>query len=311
MRVRKILIVFAAFALLVAACGDDEDTTEATEASTTTAAPTTTEAMGLETLEPGLLTVGSDISWPPFEAYDDSGEVVGFDADLVNEIATRIGLEVKWEDTSFDTIFTNLAQGQFDIVASGATITPDRSEMVNFSIGYFNSNQALTVNTTETPGIAGLEDLAPGDSVAVQTGTTGAVWATENLAPLGIEVREYPQAPDTYNALEGGQVTGVIFDVDSALEEVANREGLAVVAEIPTGEFYGIAVNPENAALLEAVNDALQSMIDDGTYQTIYDTWFDRPEGSVNYEPMLPSGEAAGPPADWPEKIVFGFVPSQ
>jgi len=309
MRVRKLLIVFAAFALLVAACGDDDEatTTEATEApTTTTAAPTTTEAAGLQTLESGVLTVGSDISWPPFEEYNEAGEVVGFDADLVNEIGSRLGLTVLWQDTSFDTIFTNLAQGQFDIVASGATITAERAQQVNFSDGYFNSNQALTVNLDETPDIASLADLSAGDSVAVQTGTTGAVWATENLAPLGIDVREFPQAPDTYNALEGGQVTGVIFDIDSALEEVDNREGLAVVAEIPTGELYGIAVNPANEDLLAAVNGALAAMVADGTYQTIYDGWFDKPEGSINYVPELPQAEAP-----WPEKIVFGFVPSQ
>jgi len=290
MRVRKLLIVFAAFALLVAACGDDDEatTTEATEApTTTTAAPTTTEAAGLQTLESGVLTVGSDISWPPFEEYNEDGEVVGFDADLVNEIGSRLGLTVLWQDTSFDTIFTNLAQGQFDIVASGATITAERAQQVNFSDGYFNSNQALTVNLDETPDIASLADLSAGDSVAVQTGTTGAVWATENLAPLGIDVREFPQAPDTYNALEGGQVTGVIFDIDSALEEAGNREGLAVVAEIPTGELYGIAVNPENAELLTAINGALAAMVADGTYQTIYDGWFDKPEGSVRARRLI------------------------
>jgi len=310
MRVRKLLVVFAAFALLLAACGDDDaDTTEATEptqAPTTTAAPTTSAATGLPTLVSGTLTVGSDISWPPFEEYDDSGEVVGFDADLVNEIGARLGLTVVWKDTVFDTIFTNLAQGQFDIVASGATITAERAQQVNFSDGYFNSNQALTVNTTETPGIAALADLSDGDSVAVQTGTTGAAWATENLAPLGIDVREFPQAPDTYNALEGGQVTGVIFDIDSALTEVDNREGLAVVAEIPTGELYGIAVDPENEPLLAAINGALAAIVADGTYQTMYETWFDKPEGSINYVPELPP--AAAP---WPDKIVFGFVPSQ
>ena len=121
MRVRKLLVVFAAFALLVGACGDDD--------------ATTTEATGFSTIEEGFLTVGSDISWPPFEEYNAAGEVVGFDADLVNEIASRLGLEVKWEDTSFDTIFTNLAQGQFDIVASGATITAERALQVNFSTG--------------------------------------------------------------------------------------------------------------------------------------------------------------------------------
>lgn len=313
MRVRRLLLLFVAFALVVAACGDDDDGGETTEATTaTTEAATTTEAMeGLPTLEPGVLTVGSDISFPPFEEFDASGEVVGFDADLVNEMASRLGLEVKWVDTSFDTIFTQLATGAFDMVASATTITAEREEMVSFSDGYFNANQALTVNTDETPDIAALADLAAGDSVAVQTGTTGAAWAAETLAPLGIEVREFPEAPDTYNALEGGQVTGVIFDIDSALGEAEARPGLAVVEEIPTGEVYGFPVNPENADLLAALNTVLAEMIADGFYQTTYDAWFDKPEGSILYEaPELPSGEAAGPPEGWPEKIVFGFVPS-
>ena len=276
MRVRKLIAVFAAFALLMAACGDDD--------------ADTTEAAGFQTLEEGVLTVGSDISWPPFEEYDVDGNVVGFDADLVNEMASRLGLEVKWVNTAFDTIFTNLAQGQFDMVASGTTITEERQQIVNFTDGYYNSNQALAINTGETPDIAALADLSAGDSVAVQTGTTGAKWATENLAPLGIEVREFPQAPDTYNALEGGQVTGVIFDVDSVIEQVESREGLALVAEIPTGELYGMAVDPDNTELLAALNDVLAAMIADGTYQTIYDRWFDKPEGSINYVPELPTG---------------------
>jgi len=285
------LVLVSALALLAAACGDDSGTTEApaTTAAPTTEAPPTTD-VDIPTLVPGVLTVGSDISWPPFEEYDAEGNVIGFDADLVHEIAARLGLEVEWQDTSFDTIFTNLAQGQFDIVASGATITEERSQQVNFSDGYFNSNQALTVNHTVTPGINELADLSPGDSVAVQTGTTGAAWAQENLAPLGIQVREFPQAPDTYNALEGGQVTGVIFDVDSALDEADKRPGLAVVAEIPTGESYGIAVNPENPVLLAALNAALAAMVADGTYQQIYDRWFDKPEGSILYVPTLPGG---------------------
>lgn len=315
MRVRKLLLLFAAFALIAAACGDDDDGGETTGATTaTTEAATTTEAMmeGPSTLEPGVLTVGSDISFPPFEEFDASGEVVGFDAELVNEMARRLDLEVKWVDTSFDTIFTQLATGTFDMVASATTVTAERAEMVNFTNGYFNANQSLVVNTNETPDIQALADLSAGDSVAVQTGTTGAAWATENLAPLGIEVREFPEAPDTYNALEGGQVTGVIFDIDSALGEAEARPGLEVVEEMPTGEVYGFGVNPENTELLDALNGALAEMISDGFYQETYDAWFEKPEGSMLYEaPELPSGEAAGPPEDWPDSIVFGFVPSR
>ena len=281
MRLRRALLLVFALSLIVAACGDDGG-----ETTTTTAAPettTTTEAAGLQTITPGVLTIGSDVPYPPFEDFDAEGNVIGFDADLMNEVARRLGLEPLWIDTDFDTIFTQLAQGQFDVVASATTITAEREMMVDFSNRYFNANQALTVNTDETPGIDSTADLKSGDAVAVQTGTTGEIWAKENLEPLGIIIRSFTQPPDCFAALEGAQVVGGILDIDTSLSAAADRPGLAVVEEIVTGEGYGFPVNPENPELLAAVNEALADMLADGYYQQTYDRWLDRPEGSVLY----------------------------
>jgi len=293
MRVRRVLGLVAVLALIVTACGDDD-------ATTTTTAATTTAGSNL-TQTPGVLTVGSDVPYPPFEDFDSAGNVIGFDADLMNEIASRLGLTVEWVDTDFDTIFTQLATGRFDAVISASTITPERAEQVNFTEPYYKSQQAFTVNTTLTPDVRSTADLGAGDSVAVQTGTTGADWATENLAPNGVEVREFPGVGDAYNAVEAGQVTGVVSDEPSAVAEIANREGIAIVEVIDTNENYGIAVDPARTELLAAINGAFADMLEDGTYQTIYDTWFEAPAGSVLYDPR----------AAWPETIVFGFVPSQ
>ena len=294
MRVRKMLWVFLALALVVSACGDDDATT------TTTSATTTIADAGL-TQTPGVLTVGSDVPYPPFEDFDAAGNVIGYDADLIEEIARRLGLEVEWIDTDFDTIFTQLATGRFDVVASATTITPERAQQVDFSEPYYNSQQGFTVNTDLTPGLLSTDDLAAGDSVAVQTGTTGADWATDNLAPRGVEVREFQAVGDAYNAVEAGQVDGVVSDEPSAVSEVGNRAGLRIVEVIDTNERYGFGVDPARSALLAAINSALADMIADGTYQAIYDTWFEAPAGSVIYDPK----------AGWPAKIVFGFVPSQ
>ncbi|MDX1449583.1 MAG: transporter substrate-binding domain-containing protein, partial [Acidimicrobiia bacterium] len=287
MRVRSWLLLVVALALVAAACGDDDSGTTTTAPGTTAA--TTTAAGGLTQTE-GVLTVGSDIPFPPFEDFDDAGDVIGFDADLVNEMANRLGLTVEWVDTDFDTIFTQLATGRFDVVASATTITPDRAAQVNFTDPYYAANQALTVNTNERPDITSVDDLGDGDVVAVQTGTTGADWAAENLAPNGVEVREFPGAPDTYNALEAGQVDGVIFDEPSAAEEASNRAGLAVVAVIETGELYGFGVDPAREELLGELNRVFNDMLTDGTYQAIYDAWFpDAPGGSVLYEEPEPA----------------------
>jgi phosphate/phosphite/phosphonate ABC transporter binding protein len=280
MKARRVLGLVFVLALIASACGDDD--------ATTTTAATTTSAASL-TQTPGVLTVGSDIPYPPFEDFDESANVIGFDADLINEIATRLGLEVEWIDTSFDTIFTQLATGAFDVVASATTITPQRSEQVNFTTPYYNAQQGFTVNTTLTPFLNDTGDLGAGDSVAVQTGTTGADWATENLAPNGVEVREFDAVGDAYNAVEAGQVTAVVSDEPSAVAEVVNREGLEIVQVIDTDEQYGFGVDPARTALLDQMNAALQDMFDDGTYQAIYDTWFEAEQGSVLYEEPAPA----------------------
>ncbi|HEU4540087.1 MAG TPA: transporter substrate-binding domain-containing protein [Jiangellaceae bacterium] len=280
MRYRRTIQLIAGLAALMimsTGCGDDD-------AETAPESPTGTTAE-ITTLEQGTLTVGSDIPFPPFE-FREGGEETGFDVEVVEEIASRLGLaEVTWVDTAFDTIFVNLAGAQFDAAASATTITPEREEMVNFTIPYYRAQQALAINTDATPEIQSTDDLSEGDTVAVQRGTTGELWARENLEGQGVEVRSFPEALDTYTALEAANVTGVIFDEPSVAEEVGRRPGLELVEPIDTGEEYGFAVNPDNEALLEAMNTELQAMIDDGTYQQIYDEWFpEAPAGSVATE---------------------------
>jgi ABC-type amino acid transport substrate-binding protein len=263
--------VAAAVVLLAAACREEAPTGGGGGGGGGTTEPE------LTTLEEGILTVGTDMPYAPFESRE-GGEVVGFDADIINEIATRIGLETEWVDSPFDTIFTDLAAGQFDVVISGATITPEREEQVNFSIPYFNSLQALTVQ--EDSGIATFDDVGEGHVVAVQSGTTGEAWAEENLVPNGAQIRAFPDYPPLYNALEAGQVDAVVFDESSAVPEVAARQGIELVDTVDTDEAYGIAVDPNNPDLLDAVNEALQAMIDDGTYDQIYSAFPTCPEGA-------------------------------
>lgn len=269
-----LVALLSALALVAAACNGDDEVAEPSPDETA-------EEPQFETLTEGQLTVGSDIPFPPFE-FREGGELTGFDVELVEEIASRLGLSVEWVDTAFDTIFTQLAGGRFDMVASATTITPEREEQVNFSVPYYRAQQALTVNTEETPDIASTGDLGDGDTVAVQTGTTGEAWARENLEPQGVSIRSFPEAPDTFTALEAGNVTGVIFDEPAAVDAAADRPSLEVVEAIDTDEEYGFPVNPQNEPLLEVVNATLQEIIDDGTYQQIYDSYFpEAPAGSV------------------------------
>jgi polar amino acid transport system substrate-binding protein len=266
-----IVAVLAATAMIGTACGSDDEPAAggATSAGGSTPAVTT--------LEDGVLSVGSCLDYPPFESVK-GGDEVGFDIDLTEAIAEKLGLEVKWVRANFDTIFTAVAGGQFDMVAAAVTATGDtgeeRAQTVAFSDYYYNSRQSLAVNTEETPDILTTDDLGDGDSVGVQRGTTGKVWAEENLEPNGVEIRTYQTSPDSFRDLQAGAIQGVINDEPASAEIVTEFPGLEVVEPIDTNEKYAFAFGKDNPALVEAVNGALRTVIDDGTYTTLYEKWF-------------------------------------
>ena len=203
---------------------------------------------------------------------------MGFDIDITEAIAEQLGLQVKWVRANFDTIFTAVAGGQFDMVAAAVTATgklgEERAQTVAFSDYYFNSRQSLTVNTEETPDIQSTDDLGDGDAVGVQRGSTGKEWAEENLQPNGVEIRTYTASPDSFRDLEAGVVQGVINDERPSEKIVTEFPGLDVVEAIDTNEKYAFAFAKDNPALLEAANGALRTVIDDGTYATAYEKWF-------------------------------------
>ncbi|MGI9016041.1 MAG: transporter substrate-binding domain-containing protein [Euzebya sp.] len=253
-----------------AAAGADDAMSEAEDAATSAA---DSGDLGLAT--DGTLLVGSDIAFEPFESIVD-GEPVGFDIDLMNEIAGRIGVEVEYQNTPFDTIFTQLAGGAFDAIISAITITDERDETIDFSDPYFAANQGLAV--AEGSDIGGVGDITGDTIVGVQAATTGADYALENFGDA--TVQEFPTSVDAFNALASGQVDAVFIDLPVVGGQV--EQGNAVLAEeVNTDELYGIGVQEGNTALATAINGALEEIISDGTYATIYGAWF---EGDVPSE---------------------------
>jgi len=261
MRKRGLATLFAVFLLALASfaaagCGGGDDTTGGGETS------------GGGGGEP--LTVGSDIPYPPFE-QGKPGNYTGFDVELMEAIGEAIGREVKFEDTSFDTIFLDLARGNFDVVASAATITDEREKTVDFTNPYYISEQAILVK--EGGDIDSVEKLN-GATVGVQQGTTGQEFVEEE-GEAG-ELRKYPQGPDAVNALENGTVEAVVIDIPVAENAVEANEGLEVSAAIPTEEEYGFAVAQGETELLEELNEGLEKVIGDGTYAKLFEKWFNR-----------------------------------
>ncbi|HEU5142429.1 MAG TPA: transporter substrate-binding domain-containing protein, partial [Solirubrobacterales bacterium] len=208
----------------------------------------------------GALTVGSDIPYPPFE-QGKAPNYTGFDVELVEEIAKRAGREAQFTDTSFETIFRDLAQGKFEMVASATTITPEREENVDFTDPYYLSEQAILV--AEGNAVKSLADL-DGKTVGVQQGTTGEEYVEDETGAA--EVRPYPEGPDVITPLKGGTIDAAVIDLPVAQEAVASAGGIEVAEAIPTEEEYGFVVAQGEEELLSELNEALQEIKDDGTY---------------------------------------------
>ncbi|MBA3865860.1 MAG: basic amino acid ABC transporter substrate-binding protein [Solirubrobacterales bacterium] len=214
------------------------------------------------------LTIGSDIPYPPFE-QGKPGSYTGFDIELMEAIAEKIGRTAEVEDTSFETIFRDVGQGKFEAVISAATITPEREKAVAFSNPYYLSEQAILVK--EGSEITGIEDLS-GKVVGAQQGTTGQELGKEKANAS--ELRPYPEGPDAVNALKAGTVEAVIIDAPVAQNAVEKSGGVEIAEKVPTEESYGIAVALDNTELLEEINAGLKEVIEDGSYTTIYEKWF-------------------------------------
>jgi len=220
----------------------------------------------------GALTVCTDMPYEPFE-YEKGGKPTGFDIDLVREVAKDLDADLDVIDVSFDDITSgnSLNTDACDLAISAMTITGERARVVDFSSPYFNAFQTLVVD--KAAEVSSLADLA-GKKIAVQGGTTGELYVTDN-APKSGEVVPLKDAAAMEDALKQGRVDAAVYDNTVVGDVVAHNPALKVAANFDTGEQYGMAVKKDgNVALLRALNRALASLKQDGGYQRIYTDWF-------------------------------------
>lgn len=226
---------------------------------------------GVQLVNEGKLTTCTHLPYEPFQ-FEEGGEIVGFDVDLVDEIAKDLGVEQEIVNIPFETIQSGeaLNAGQCDLAAAGMTITDVREENLDFSEPYFEATQALL--TRKGSGIDSMEALA-GKKLGVQTGTTGEIYAQDN-APDGAELVAFEDLALLLEAVKSGNVDAGINDNGVLLDYVQDNPEVEVTTEFETGEQYGIGVRTDNTALLEKVNETLSRIESDGTYDTIYAEWF-------------------------------------
>lgn len=233
----------------------------------------TAAAVAQADLDGAVLRVGSDTTYPPFEMVNEDGQIVGFDVDVVHAICEKIDCVPEFVTTAWDGIFPALAAGEFDMVASGVSITPERDEIVDFSEPYLVVGQSITTRVEDAALTE--EDFTGEDSTLVlgaQLGTTNAQLGQELVGDE--RLRLY----DTFNAavlaLLNGDVDGVIIDDTAADAFVQQYAGeLAVEIRGLTSDPLGL-VFQEGDPLQDAFNEGLAAIREDGTLDALIAEWF-------------------------------------
>lgn len=270
---RKITAGLLTLVLLVAAaCGDDDDD-DATTATDDGAAG------GVELVEEGVLTVGTELPAPPFWIGDDYESIEGgFEVDLARAIADNLGIP----DVQFvEMPFAGLVAGQecaCDIDFSQVTITDERAQVVDFTVPYFDADQGVLA----APGVtvATLDD-AKAIQWGAQINTTGGSFVIDTIQP-DTELQIFNTTVDAFTALTAGQIDAVLLDVPIVLGAVqAGQVGDAeVIARFPTGEQYG-AVLAKDSPNTPIFDEAIEALRDEGVISDLLEEYFGADPGDI------------------------------
>ncbi|HLF37729.1 MAG TPA: transporter substrate-binding domain-containing protein, partial [Anaerolineales bacterium] len=295
------LLLLGAF--VVAACGQAEP-------ATVEAPPEVVEG-ALPDLGGREITIAIENAYLPFNfVLLETGEAQGWDYDTVGEICRRLNCVPVWQEFAWDTMIASVSESQFDMAADGITITEERAQQVDFSIGYIAIEQRLLVRIDEAR-FEGPDDFAsnPELILSTQIGTTNADTA---VALVGDDrVTLFDDFGLVVQALIAGDVDGVIIDETAGLGYLgANKEQLKLIGRSLSSDELGF-VFPNGSDLVEPFNAALRSMMADGTLEEINAKWFG-PDFVLTYDEVGPGAYAeeavAIGTADSPIKVLF--VPS-
>jgi len=278
-RNRLILLLLAFFATALAVgCGSDESSSG--EATGTTDAAITAEACAPEALDPykdEVLTVGTERpAFPPYFENDDPINGKGFESALAYAIADRLGFgrsSVEWTAVPFNSSFAP-GPKRFDFELNQISITPQREEVVDFSIPYYSAAQAVLVpKESELEESTSLEQFKDA-KIGVRDGSTSLDAVNDRIDP-GEEPTVFETSQKLVSALKDGQVDAVVVDLPTAIFlRDSELPGSTVVGqfEAPGGDEWG-ALLAEDSELTGCVDFALQNMIDDGTLEEITRQW--------------------------------------
>jgi len=275
MKKSYIISLLIILSILLTACGGTSPTPAPVQ--TEQPAPAETQAPPVETgsklpdLGGRTITVAVENAYPPFNMIDEAtGEGVGWDYDAVREICKRINCVPEFKQAAWDGIFPAMQAGEYDMLADGVTITAERDEIVDFSIPYVIVGQVLLVRVDET---ASLDEIKADANrlIGTQLGTTNEIVAKEHFPAE--RVKSFEDFGAAVLALLSKDIDGVVIDNVSAVGFIEENPGkLKVAGQLTSDEQLGF-VFPPGSDLREAVNAALQSMIEDGTLEALNKKW--------------------------------------
>lgn len=279
------LMLSSAMMLSLAACGGSASTeTVSSEAASSEAASSeavsteeaaSADAAAVTTVNAGKLTMSTNAAFPPYEMTTDAGDFEGIDIEVAGAIAKKLGLELQVDDMDFDAALLAAQNGKSDMVMAGVTVTDERLKVMDFSDTYAEGIQSIIV--PEGSDIATADDLS-GKAIGTQRGTTGYIYASDTPENGGYgedHVIAYDNGTTAVQELINGTIDAVIIDQAPAEEYVAANAdaGLTILPGAWVEEQYCLAVDDGNTVLLDALNTALNELIDDGTVQAIIDKY--------------------------------------
>ena len=245
----------------------------ASEVSSEASTTETGDYGDFETVEEGKLIMSTNAQFPPYELVSD-GEgfngtgFEGIDVEIASAIADKLGLELQIDDMDFDSALVAVQNGSSDVVLAGLSYSEERDEILDFTDSYATGVQVVIVKEGSDVTLDNLGEKM----IGTQRGTTGYIYASDTPENGGYgedHVSGYDNGATAVQALVNGQVDAVIIDEAPAKEFVAANEGLTILPGNWVEEQYCAAVNEGNEALLNAINTALNELIEDGTVEEI------------------------------------------
>jgi len=217
----------------------------------------------------GALKIGTSPDYPPFESLDTQNNVIGFDVDLMTEVAKALGVKLEIVQMGFDGLIPALQSKKFDVMAAGVSVTAERKQAVDFTDPYLVGTDAIVVRTDWSTPVKGLEDLK-GHSVAVQLGTVQAD-AAKKVG--GINVKEYNLFTEAATAVASKQADALYLHKVVAEAFIKANPVLKIAAETPAKDT-AFALRKDTPDLTQFVNGVLAKMKQDGSFDALVAKWF-------------------------------------